>query len=797
MNSSVRFFAAALLAVAGLPASAAAQQGAGTGGAVRLAHERLRAGNWRRVLMIGAHPDDENTELLTILSRGMGIHTAYLSLNRGSGGQNIIGDELGDALGVVRTGELLAARRVDGGAQFFTRAYDFGFSKTADETFRFWNRDSILKDMVRVIRRFRPQVIISVWSGTPADGHGHHQASGILAPEAFRAAGDPSRFPELKTQEGLEPWQPSKFYLSSWRGTANGLQFNGGVLDPAVGLTLHQIAAESRAQHRSQGQGRAEDLGPSQVGARLIAVAPGVTGPDTSLFAGIAPEAPPADDSDLAAVRLIEAGVVIDATTSREEVTPGETLPVTLSVWNDGTDTVGVVAGLLRHEGYDIAPGDCGVRRTVPPGTLYECRPEVRVDPAAPPSTPYYLRQPRQGAMYQWSGDPADWGLPFAPPFAAQFDIAVGRRASVRVRHEVQARLINPQVGEERRPVLIVPPVSVDLSPGKVLWPAGEAHRSFTVSLQNLAMDSTSAVVSLRAPRGWQVSGPHTVTLPRNGARGDAVFTVTPPADVPPGSYQLSAVAVRGRDTLTLGVQRIRYPHIEDRNIAIPAVATVVVTDIRFPRVGTIGYVRGGGDRVPEALESAGVPVTVLTGDALERGSLAPYHVIVIGPRAYEADSSLQRANPRLMRWLADGGTLLIQYQQSPYTRAGYEPVPLSIGSPTQNRVTDETAPVTLLDPASPAFTTPNRITAADFNGWIQERGLDFAASWDPRWQPLTETHDPDDPPLRGGLLVARVGAGTAIYTGFSFFRELPAVVPGAWRLFANLLALGQPATSH
>ncbi len=379
--------------------------------------------------MIGAHPDDENTELLTILSRGMGIHTAYLSLNRGSGGQNIIGDELGDALGVVRTGELLAARHVDGGAQFFTRAYDFGFSKTAAETFRFWNRDSILKDMVRVIRRFRPQVIISVWSGTPADGHGHHQASGILAPEAFRAAGDPTRFPELKTQEGLDPWQPSKFYLSSWRGTANGLQFNGGALDPAVGLTLHQIAAESRAQHRSQGQGHAEDLGPSAVGARLLAVAPGITGPDTSLFAGIAPERASPDDSDLAAVRLSDAGVVLDATTSDEEVTPGETLPITLTVFNAGTGPIDAVARLLPRDGFDVAPGDCGGKHAVAPGTLYRCQPEVRVDPKAAPSTPYYLRVPRQGAMYQWTGDPADWGLPFAPPVSARVrgDVGTGR----------------------------------------------------------------------------------------------------------------------------------------------------------------------------------------------------------------------------------------------------------------------------------------------------------------------------------------------------------------------------------
>ena len=264
-----------------------------------------------------------------------------------------------------------------------------------------------------------------------------------------------------------------------------------------------------------------------------------------------------------------------------------------------------------------------------------------------------------------------------------------------------------------------------------------------------------------------------------------------------PGTYAITARAVLGSDTLTHGVERIRYSHITDRNIRTTALADVVLTNIVFPDVGPIGYVRGGGDRVPEALESVGLPVRVLSGDALERGSLAGYKVIVIGPRAYEADSSLQRANPRLMQWLAAGGTLLIQYQQTPYVRGGFEPLPLVIAGPTQNRVTDETAPVTVLDPTSPALTTPNRIGPHDFDGWVQERGLDFPASWDPRWRPLLEMHDPDNPPLRSGLLVASVGKGTAIYTGLSFFRELPAMVPGAWRLFANLLAVGQPARSR
>lgn len=786
-----RAAAVAALALAGALRPLVAQTGASTGGVARLVQQERLAHNWRRVLMIGAHPDDEDTELLTILARGDGVETAYLSLTRGDGGQNLIGPELGEALGVLRTEELASARRIDGGEQFFTRAFDFGFSKTASETFQFWNRDSILKDMVRIIRRFRPQVVISVWSGTPADGHGHHQASGILAPEAFRAAGDAARFPELATQEGLAPWQPAKFYRVARGGGAGTLTFNGGVIDTAVGLSLHQIAAESRAQHRSQNQGSLEDLGPSRTSVRLEARASGLTGPDDSLFAGIPPE-PTVRDPHGDEARLIEANVVLDATTDQEQVTRGESVPATLRVWNAGHDTVQVTPAVTPDAAFDVAGGTCpSTPATVLPSALFTCQVTLRVRDTAAYSSPYYLAAPRIGAMFRWTGNPAIWGEPEAPPLSAAFAVSLGAASRMTVSREVVARIRDQVIGEVRRPVMVVPRVTVDLEPDVVLWPRAVTSRSFTVSLEHLASDTGVATVSLVVPPGWRTSAPQRVRFSRVGERTVARFTVTAPVSAPSGEYRIAPRAVFGGDTLTQRVERIRYSHVRDENIVTTAEARVVTTDIRFPAVGTIGYVRGGGDRVPEALQNAGVSVSVLGDDSLERGDLARYHVIVIGPRAYEADSALDRANPRLMQWLADGGTLVIQYQQTPYVRGGFAPAPLEIVSPTQSRVTDETAPVTFLAPALAILQAPNRIGAADFNGWIQERGLDFPVSWDKRWTPVLEMHDPGDTPRDGGLLVAHIGRGAAVYTGLSFFRELPAAVPGAWRLFANILGAG------
>lgn len=795
MIRSIRYLAAALCIAAYLPIPLMAQNGvATTGGIVRLAEERRMAGNWRRVLMIGAHPDDEDTELLTILARGQGIETGYLSLTRGDGGQNLIGNELGVALGVLRTEELLAARGIDGGQQFFTRAFDFGFSKSAAEAFHFWPRDSLLKDVVRIIRRFRPQVIVSVWSGTPDDGHGHHQASGIIAFDAWRAAGDSARFPELQQLEGLRPWTVSKYYRTL-RGNSTmpgaELVFDGGAIDPIRGLSYYQIAVESRAQHRSQNQGNLATIGPSHARVGLVERAPGMSGRDDSLFTGVAPESIPKDDRHRDAARLIELGIVLDATTDDDEVPPGQELVVSLSIWNGGRDTVMVGSRPTLGQGFALRGDQClGTLTPLAPGTLYTCKYTATAWKPGVYTAPYFLNAMRAGGMYRWTGSYRAWGEPFEPPpLQAEFIVRPTSGSQLLVRREVQARFLDPVLGEVRHPVAAVPRVAVELSPDRLLWPRNTTKHRFRLALENLAKESSEVTVSLVLPPEWRAAAPQKVVFTREGERATVDFMVTGPLNQPPGEYELSALVLHGADTLKHGLYRIRYPHIGPRNILTTAKATVVVADVKFPALTALGYVRGGGDRVPEALLNSGVPVKLLTGDPLERGSLDAFKVIVIGARAYEADESLRRAHPRLMRWLEAGGTLLVQYQQQPYLRGGYPPKPFVISNP-MDRVTDERAAVTFLTPMHPALRTPNRIIDFDFDDWIQERGLDFARSWDPAWFPIIETHDEGDTPQRGGLLIAKVGKGTAIYTGLSFNRQLPAAVPGAWRLFANLLAL-------
>jgi hypothetical protein len=464
-------------------------------------------------------------------------------------------------------------------------------------------------------------------------------------------------------------------------------------------------------------------------------------------------------------------------------------------VWNAGHDTAQVTSGIVPHAGFESPPGGCADgRHRLVPGALYSCTITMTIAAHAAPTSPYYLNLPLRGAMFQWSGDPSVWGEPSEPPLTASFAIEIPGEGSAAVTREIQARFRDGVLGEVRRPVMIVPRVSVELQPGQVLWPSDQRSRQFTVALEHLSHDSMDATVSLGVPAGWTASAPQQVRFSRDGERATVTFKVTAPLHVLLDRYHITARAVAGTDTFDTGIYRIRYAHVQPRNMSTAARADVAVTDVTFPPLTAIGYVRGGGDLVAEAMMNAGLPVTLLAGDALERGPLSQFKLIVIGPRAYEADESLVRANPRIMRWVEAGGTLIVQYQQTPYERGGFAPRPLHFVTATQSRVTDETAPVTFLAKDHQVLRWPNPIGARDFEDWVQERGLDFPPTWDPAWVPILEMHDPGDTPREGGLLIAKVGRGTAVYTGLAFHRQLPALVPGAWRLWANLLGVGQAA---
>jgi LmbE family N-acetylglucosaminyl deacetylase len=781
----------------------------------------------RRVLVIAAHPDDEDTSLLSLLSRGYGVRAAYLALSRGDGGQNLIGPELGTALGVIRSRELLAARELDGAEQFFTRAYDFGYTRSLDETSGLWLPDSILKDVVRVVRRFRPHVIVSVFSGTTRDGHGQHQAAGVAAAAAFDAAGDPSWFPELETEEHLAPWTPLKLYRSTrFDRSATTLAIPTGMLDPRIGQSYHQIAMASRSRHRSQDMGVLQQIGPQETRLRLITDRAGNDSGDGSedLFAGIVSEPTPlmrfaalargaVDPTNLAALAPelmaqlpaasgrardllervigISAGLVMDAVVDDEEITPGQTVTVTASVFNGGPFDVHVEGVLLS------APEDWSVERTDLPdeparsGTMATVEFRITVPEDASPTQPYFLERPLIGGMYDWSQAPPDVrGRPFQSPILhARFRLAV-LGGSVELRREATFRARNQAAGEIRREVRVVPLVDVRLDPANVVWPVdGDREREFSVSLIYSGSARYAGEVGLEIA-GWPAPSPQRFSFDRPGASQRFVFSLSRPSNVVDARVEVSAVVV-GEDgrTFDRGVRMIEYSHIRATPMVHAARSAVRVAPMTLPPLGRVGYVRGASDRMPEALRQIEVPVEVLDGDQLAGDDLSVYDAIVVGSRAYEADSALTEYNERLMEYTRSGGLLIVQYQQYQFVRGGYAPYALEISRP-HDRVTDETAPVRILRPDNPVFNTPNRIAPEDWIGWPQERGLYFAGEWDEAYLPLVETNDAGRSPLQGGLLVARYGAGTYVYTGLSFFRALPAGTPGAFRLFLNLLGL-------
>jgi len=811
-----------------------------TGGAVAGEHALRMLGHSKRVLVIGAHPDDEDTELITLLVRGEGAEAAYLSLNRGEGGQNLIGSELGEALGVLRTEELLSARSLDGGRQYFTRAYDFGYSKTLDDTWAQWPRDSILKDVVRVIRAFQPQVIVSVFSGTPSDGHGQHQAAGWAAREAYAAAGDSTRFPELQREEGLAPWRPLKFYRAArFTPAPTMLVLQTGMLDPAVGQSYHQIAMASRSRHRSQDMGVLQTPGPAST--RITLVDDRTASGTDALFAGIDTTLPAAFvtgrslaarlasvDSALAVARAAGVrrpawddqrrflsaamtnadGLVLDAVASSADLITGQSVVVTLSLWNAGQRPATARVGL---SGFSGLPATAPV--TVAPGDMVSVTDTVRV-PATATTEPYFLRLPRERAMYRWGNAP-EASQPASPPIlTAVAEVQDGARLT----REVSYRWTDPAYGERRDRLLVVPRVGVRLDRKVLVWPLRSAEaRPVTVTLTHGASDTTDGEVRLELPAGWPVPAPQSFHLARAGGEASVTFAVVPPANPAPGAYEVRAVAVTSNgERFDESLQIVAYPHITRRALSHPAVATVRIMDIAVPALHAVGYVRGAADGVPEALAGLGVPVVELTPDSLARGDLSRFDAIVIGSRAYETVPAVLEFNARLLAYAGAGGLLLVQYQQYEFFRGDYAPFPMQVGGQSlsallarapsaaasqdttrpnsHDRVADELAPVRIVDPASPVVRAPNAIGPADWQGWVQERGLYFARAWAPEYHPVLEMHDPGEPPLEGSLLVASVGKGTYVYTGLSFYRELPAGVPGAFRLFMNLLALRPPA---
>jgi LmbE family N-acetylglucosaminyl deacetylase len=865
----------------------------------------------KRILMIGAHPDDEDTALLAAFARGMGARTAYLSLTRGEGGQNLIGPELDEGLGIIRTGELEAARRLDGAEQYFSRAFDFGFSKTADETFGYWPREELLRDAVEVVRRFRPHVVVSVFSGTPRDGHGHHQVAGMIATEAFHASGDALRFPD-QLAAGLDPWQPSRLF-QRFRGLPGGeeLAIPTGGVDPLLGRSHFQVAMESRSQHRSQDQGVPQTPGPRESTLVLVAEAGGGGGGDGGLFAGVdttlvglaaglqgeeghsvrrhlegyrarlaeaaasldaldpsravpslaaaaeemgralqrvralGPSAPAVlmrgvelRDRMVRRALLSAASITLDARVDRSLAVPGESVQAELLLWNGGpfhleVDTLGLGVASLppgwRVEALDPSAGEdppaapagfFGVvpppldgTGPLPPATLRRALFRVSIPPDAGASRLYFLREAREGEMYRWPDDPRRRGLPRDPaPLVGEARLILrlegeaaeraGGITSVVLEPEAAARHVgvDKALGEFQEPFLVVPALSVSVDPGVLAWPLDErSPRSVEVRVRSEAEEGRGGRVHLEAPDGWRVE-PASYTLqpaPR-GSRRSFTFQVHPPERMQEGSVIFRAV-VRGDDGVGYreGFTLIDYPHVQRAALFHESEVLVPVFPVRVAEGLRVGYVMGSGDDGAEALRQMGATVELLAPGEVQSGSLDRFDAVVLGVRVYEVVPAMFGANAALLDYARGGGTVVVQYNKYEYPDGNAAPYPVRMARP-HDRITDEAAPVTLLDAESPVFTTPNRIVARDFDGWVQERGLYFLSEWDDRFVPLLEMADPGEAPKRGGLVVAPVGEGVYVYTGLAFFRQFPAGVPGAYRLLANLVSLrGETWRAH
>ncbi len=799
--------------------------------------QELRSlGTTGTVLHIAAHPDDENTELITWLSLGRGYRAAYLSLTRGDGGQNELGKDFDEKLGVLRTQELLAARRLDHGRQFFTRAIDFGFSKTPEETLRFWNRDAVLGDVVRIIRQFRPDVIVTRFPIPPGSGgHGHHTASGILAVEAFKLAGDPTAYPEQLAQ-GLTVWQPKRVLWNSFRiGSAGPGSLNGPVFkqdiggtDPVSGQEFGTIAARSRAMHQTQGLAGAVNrarTGPNEQSFMLLAGEPATAdlmdGVDTTwsrypggaeigelaaaALAQFKPDDPAASVPALLALRtklaslpsdplvadkraqldrILQAclGLKIETVIDRAEIVPKETAQIRYAI-SLAARNVPVRYQSTRSP---VLKGSVELDRDLVVGEVHEGNLNGVLLADTPVTQPYWLRADGAAGISRVD-DPALIGRAENPPAVPLYHSFLVDGQTLVIAGEPV-----PRTPDARRQRLdVIPPVSFALNSDIFLVAPGAA-KSVTVEL-TAARSYTRGVLRLETPAGWKVDpAPQNFQLANAGDKAAFTFTLTaPPAG---GAGRLTAIArIDGQDYSNQR-QELRYDHLPMELLQPPARARLASFPLATKGL-TIGYLPGAGDSVAECIAQMGYIVRPLTGADLTPEKLQGLDAVVIGVRAFNERTDLKDAFPGLLAWVEQGGTVIAQYNRPNGLQAAtLGPYSLSIEGPAPAlRVTDETAPVTLLAPDHAALNTPNRINPADFDGWVQERGAYFPSKWDEeRYTALLGMSDPGEAPLRSSVLVAKHGQGHYVYTGIGFFRQLPAGVPGAYRLFANLVSLGK-----
>lgn len=799
--------------------------------AAEIEHGLQRLSVLGRVLYVAAHPDDENTSLIGWLSNSAKLEAAYLSLTRGDGGQNLIGPELREQLGFIRTHELLAARRIDGGRQFFTRANDFGFSKNPEETMRIWDREKILADTVWTIRRFRPDVIVTRFSPDYRDTHGHHMASAILAVEALAAAADPKRFPEqLKLVQPWKAkrvvWNTSPFFFRATNQTFNEadfMSFEAGGFDPLLGRAYGEISAASRSMHKSQGFGMSVLRGDRKEFFKHLAGDPGEKSPldgvDTTwarvpgataipaqieaLQKAFQPRKPSASVPGLLALRkaltklpaetytaakiveverLIAAclGLHLESVAARATANPGQELAVTLEGISQSGATVTWKNAKNRATGEVVA-----IDTALGGGTLFKKALNVKLPADLPISQPYWLQKPGTDGTFNVSdqriiGDPEN-----APTLAFDATVVIEGeelRFELATRHRRNDRV----EGEVREPLVIAPPVVAAFAHPFLVFPKAEP-RKVAVRVQATS-GAAQGEISLEAPAGWKVE-PASAAFAFKSENEEVgfEFTVTPPTAGSTGA--LKAVATVGGKKFSHSRQRISYPHIGAITLLPAAETRLVRVDVQST-ARRVGYIPGAGDDIAAGLEQIGVSVSTLGDAEINAKNLAQYDAVVLGVRTFNTADRSGAWLAELTAYAEKGGVVIVQYHTTDLKVREIGPFPIKL---SRDRVTDETAEVRFLSPPHPVILGPNALKADDFKGWVQERGLYFADSWDPVWKPVFSLNDPGEKALEGGLLIAPMGTGGYfVYTGLAFFRQFPAGVPGSYRLFANLISLGK-----
>jgi LmbE family N-acetylglucosaminyl deacetylase len=846
------------------------------------------------LMQTDAHPDDEDGGTLTLEARGKGVSTLLMTLNRGEGGQNKLGSNLFDALGVLRTLELLAADRYYGVEQRFSRVADFGYSKTPEETFQKWQgHDIALADMVRVIRTFRPDVLVARFSGTDRDGHGHHQASAILTREAFRAAANPNRFPE-QIKEGLDPWQPKKLYIGNVCGfgastcdAANyTVKLNTGKEDPVLGTSYVQFALKGLRHQESQGvgsftvppgdrftfyklvdsvvdstkdkDGHEQDFFDgtdttlpglaSRLGDEGKKV-PWLRDELTAVKAKIDQAAVAAEHDPLGAIeplntangqmgqliqritkselssatknyilpklneKWIEVGkalalargvtlhVVVDAPigTNPEDAfmaVPGQTFEVTATLSADEPSSVNPSITLAAPEGWN---SKILAKKTEGNGVVMRFK--VYVPPTAELTKPYWHRNDPEREALNTIDDPRYQNLPFPPPPLK----ALGSTSSGVTSATCMVRYKDASGTIAERPLAIAPAFSVLLDPSEQVIPTEDGPQptvkvDVSSNLDAKTLQEThwkgdperdEGLLQVSGPESWRTEpAEKPLAFHEREEKQSADFTVHP-GNRTEGRKEIQATLTSGHQHYKEGYSVVTREDLGTFYYYQPAAQRVSVVDVAVPKNLKVGYIMGAGDEIPTVLQQIGVDVTLLPAEKLAVEDLSGYQTIVLGIRAYDTQKDVIANNKRMLDYVQAGGRLVVQYNTlgsatGDFNKGNFTPYPATLG---RARVSVEEAPIVILDPSNPIFHSPNEITQKDFDGWVQERGLYFMTEWDSHFTPLLESHDPSEPEQKGGLLVAHYGKGTYIYTGYAFFRQLPAGVPGAVRLFVNLIA--------